>query len=68
MARMRSFSVMRDLFLRDFLALEMEFLIKSSAAPEGIPRPLAWSFRICSASLKGSFGVVLSFFMGIFTY
>ena len=52
MARLKSALVMILRFLRDFWAAVIDFLINTSAAPEGIPRLFAWIFRSDSVDFK----------------
>ena len=56
MARVRSASVMRDLFFKDFWTAARVREMKISAAPSGMPRALAVDFK----SLVMDFSVALS--------
>ena len=47
---------MTDFSLRDFLTAARVLVMKSSAEPSGMPRPLAWSFK----SFSSDFSVALS--------
>ena len=52
MALVKSASVMIFLPFKDFSAAFKDFLIKASAAPEGMPRAFAWIFKSDSVDFR----------------